>query len=44
MTKHIIAAIILAAIMTGCSGLYNSTPEWFGKTDVGPVPIFTYKF
>ncbi len=38
--RYIITAIVLMSIMTGCAGVYDSTPEW----SCGPIPLIVVKF
>lgn len=40
----LIAATLAMVLMCWCSSLYSADGGWFTKTDIGPVPFYTYKF
>jgi hypothetical protein len=43
--KYVIVAIILMAIVSGCSSLYDADGGWYAQQDhVGPVPIVSIDF
>jgi hypothetical protein len=43
--RYLIAAIVLVAIMAGCSSLYDADGGWYAQQDhIGPVPVLSIDF